>query len=398
MEYKLNHRAIKFGKKWIVGLLIPALAACLSPGIAELQQQADELAAKYAPDKRTGIAVFELIPAGRGKILLQGETLYPGAKSILQQMIRSAGYEMTDSLKILPDPAGPGPWGLISVSVANIRAKPSHAAELATQAVLGTPVRIIRKQGGWLQIQTPDFYIGWTTSSSLELAGEAKMAAWRQSDRVMFQEICGNIMDSPSGIEVVSDLVAGSLVVQKSELSGFMEVELPDGRTGFAKKQSFVRFQEWKDTVTATPQGISRTARRFNGLPYMWGGTSSKALDCSGFTRTVYFLHGIILERDASQQIRHGRKVSPENHFSELQPGDLLFYGTKEPFRVVHVGIWTEENGVIHASGRVKTEYMDPESENFSTYLHDTFLGEIRRVAGYTGSIGIIKVSDHPWY
>ena len=378
--------------------MIIGLGACTNDRIPDLQEQADELAVRFAPDKRTGIAEFEILPAGRRKVLLRGETLYPEAKQALQEIIGAAGFTMTDSLKILPGPDCPGPWGIISVSVANIRAKPTHSSELTTQAVMGTPVRIIRKQGGWLQIQTPDYYLGWTTTSSLELADDDRMNAWKQSAKVLYTEAGGNIMDSPEGKGVVSDLVAGALVVMKSESAGHLEVELPDGRTGFALRQPFVSFEKWKDTVTSSPESICNTARMFNGLPYMWGGTSSKALDCSGFTRTVYFLHGLILERDASQQIRHGFKVSPEGQFSELQPGDLLFYGTKEPFRVVHVGIWTGEKGVIHASGRVKTESMNPEMENFSTYLHDTFLGEVRRVTGYSGSHGIVKVRDHPWY
>jgi SH3-like domain-containing protein len=382
---------------WIICCL-SGLAACHHGGTGDLQQQAGEIAAKYAPDRRTGIAEVVLTPAGKGKILVQGETLYPEARAEILELVRAAGYRATDSMKLLPEPGCPGPWGLVAVSVANIRSKASHSSELTTQAVMGTPVRIVRERKGWFEIQTPDQYLGWTTSSSLEIVDENRLEEWKRAPRLLFTEICGQITIQPGKSAAVSDLVAGSVVVLKSGSSTHYELLLPDGRTGFSPKNGFVEFQEWKDTVKATPEGICHTAEMFTGLPYMWGGTSSKALDCSGFTRSVYFLNGIILERDASQQIMHGQNVSPENHFAGLQKGDLLFYGSKEPFRVVHVGIWQGNAGVIHASGMVKTESMEPGSDHFSSYLHDTFLDEVRRIAGYSGSTGIVHIRDHPWY
>lgn len=374
------------------------LAACHHPGTGELQRQAGEIAAKYAPDRRTGIAEVVLTPAGRGKVLVEGETLFPEVRTEILELVKATGYQVIDSMRILPEPDGPGPWGLVTVSVANIRQKPSHSSELTTQAVMGTPVRIIRERKGWLEIQTPDQYLGWTNNSSVEVLDDIRFEEWKRAPRVLFTELSGQMTSGPGNGQAVSDLVAGSVVIQKSTSGIYGELLLPDGRTGFSDKKGFAEFQEWKDTVNATPEGICHTAEMFTGLPYMWGGTSAKALDCSGFTRNVFFLNGLILERDASQQIRHGEKVSPDDHFAGLQKGDLLFYGSKEPFRVVHVGIWLGNTEVIHASGRVKTESMDPESRNFSNYLHDTFLGEVRRIIAYPGGAGIVRVKDHPWY
>ena len=56
-----------------------------------------------------------------------------------------------------------------------------------------------------------------------------------------------------------------------------------------------------------SPETIVATAYRFFGVPYLWGGTSVKGMDCSGFTKTVYFLNGVLLPRDASQQVARGR-------------------------------------------------------------------------------------------
>jgi len=381
----------------VIGILV--INGCSHRSLKLLRQHILEIEQKYAPDKRTSIFHAEIRKDKNSKRVLSGETLHRAAAEEITGFIERSGIKVADSLTVLPhSELGDKTWGLICVSVANIRSRPSHPAELVNQAVMGNPVRVLKKQSGWLLIQTPDNYIGWTTTSSVHRMSEEEMNEWRNSNRVIFENLYGNVVSLENKALVVSDLVAGAIVVVVSENDNFFEVKLPDGRMGLVNKSGFSSFRQWALQVEATPGSIISTALKFSGLPYLWGGASSKALDCSGFTRTVYFLNGLILERDASQQIRHGSKVSPDNNFSGLQPGDLLFYGRKEPLRVVHVGIWMGNTHVIHASGIVKTESMDRERENFSDYLYDTFLGEVRRIIGYVDGQGIVKIAEHPWY
>ena len=79
-----------------------------------------------------------------------------------------------------------------------------------------------------------------------------------------------------------------------------------------------------------TGESIVRCALKLIGLPYLWGGTSSKGVDCSGFSKTVYYLNGLILNRDASQQALHGMHVDLSEGYGQLRPGDLLFFGSRE--------------------------------------------------------------------
>jgi len=96
---------------------------------------------------------------------------------------------------------------------------------------------------------------------------------------------------------------------------------------------------------------LVKTARRFIGTPYRWGGTSqSNGFDCSGLTMTVYRLNGMDLPRNAYGQFHAGTRISRKN----LQAGDLVFFATGKTDRISHVGIYSGEDKFIHAPGRGK--------------------------------------------
>jgi hypothetical protein len=52
-------------------------------------------------------------------------------------------------------------WGLTTLSVSNVRAKPEHSSELVSQTTMGTPVKLIEEIEGWIRIETPEGYNGW---------------------------------------------------------------------------------------------------------------------------------------------------------------------------------------------------------------------------------------------
>jgi cell wall-associated NlpC family hydrolase len=90
----------------------------------------------------------------------------------------------------------------------------------------------------------------------------------------------------------------------------------------------------------------------FVNVPYLWGGRAGFGFDCSGFTSTIYQVHGITLPRDADAQAAdsQGRPVDQ----SALQPGDLLFYshGSKDPDNpdaIYHVAMYSGNGEMIEA-------------------------------------------------
>jgi hypothetical protein len=366
----------------------------------------DSIQSRFIPDKR--LEIFDIRPfhAGAGMVL-KGESTDTLALTILIDKIRNEGIECIDSIRILPDKSlGENTWGLISVSVANFRYKAANEAEMSTQALMGTPVRILKEENNWLLVQTPDQYISWTQPSSLKRISKAGLDSWNNQERMIITEDCGLVYTEPDHKSLpVSDLVIGCILAADRSLpvkSGFTGVLLPDGRKGYIESFIAVFFNRWVSEVQPTSDGVNQLAARFLGRPYLWGGTSAKAFDCSGFTKTVYFMQGLILNRDASQQIRQGTEIPLENCWENLQTGDLLFFGRKanqdQTERVSHVGIYLGNSEFIHSStgfGRVNILSLDSTRVDFNSYFINNLL-YIRRFGN--PETDPVKLSNHKWY
>jgi hypothetical protein len=94
---------------------------------------------------------------------------------------------------------------------------------------------------------------------------------------------------------------------------------------------------------------IVRTAGRYVGVPYRWGGESPRTgFDCSGLTMVVYRLNGLDLPRSSRQQWKVGIPIER----GRLQKGDLVFFATSGGNKISHVGIYTGRDKFLHAPGR----------------------------------------------
>ena len=127
---------------------------------------------------------------------------------------------------------------------------------------------------------------------------------------------------------------------------------------------------------------VVATARLFLGSPYMWGGMSAGLFDCSGLVGFCYFMAGIQLPRDASQQIGCGVPVN----FEDMQAGDLVFFGEK---RVGHVALCTGPGRIIHSSQIVReNSLVAGEPDYYGRHI----IG-IRRIIGHLPEQNFIKNS-----
>src|SRR3546814_112021 len=254
----------------------------------------------YAPDKRTVLFTASAENRG-GKIIVSGETSSLPAKRALFALLDSAGLDVTDSVRLLPgDDVGMERFAIARLSVCNLRVAPGHSEEMATQVLLGTPLRILRDQGSWLQVQTPEDYIAWTQGSGLVRMDSTRFASWRSRPRLMFTADFGQAFAAP-GIKatdvvaqggretvasvgdpgaVVSDLVIGDILALNGEDGDFYRVVFPDGRKALVRKDQAMPLTEWMRGLEPSGENILLVARQMMGAPYLWGGTSSKGVDC----------------------------------------------------------------------------------------------------------------------
>ncbi|HPB04935.1 MAG TPA: SH3 domain-containing C40 family peptidase [Prolixibacteraceae bacterium] len=310
-------------------------------------------------------------------------------KEFYRQLQEDLDLFSTDSL------LGEKVWGLATFSVVNLRGEARHASELVSQITMGTPVKLIESTEGWYRVETPEGYNGWIDTCGLKLATHDEMELWKSLNRYVYNSISGYAYESPSlKANVAFDVVLGDIFVARDKKKGFLRVTTPDGRVGFVKEKECIQWAIWSQKKPNIQEIIS-TTQKMNGVPYLWGGTSSKAVDCSGLVKIAFFAQGIILERDASQQARNGEVVD-YTEAANLSPGDLIFFGMS-PEKITHVGIYIGNGNYIHSSGYVHINNIDPNHPNFN-FATKKHIVAARRIINSLNTNGIIEVRNHPWY
>ena len=256
-----------------------------------------EIQNKYAPDTR--VEVFQIDTHQKGETLIvNGVTTSNAAYDV----------ELVDKTE-----------GIVYNSVGTIRHAPRYNSEMITQTLLGVMVKILEEKNGWRRIQTPDKYIGWINGSVKPLS-KAEILSYKEQPKIIVISVYATSYELPDETSnPVSDLVVGNILALKSENERFYEVVYPDGRIAFILKSDALTYVDWFINIDLSGESIVRSALQYKGVPYLWGGTSSKGLDCSGFTKIVYFMHGITLPRDASQQVTNGLLVDSKGEFSKLK-------------------------------------------------------------------------------
>lgn len=361
---------------------------------------------KYAPDKR--IEYYQLKQQANSPLTYSLELSRPEAAAELRSLLNSENLDVIINEVALPSKSlGDKVYGVSTLSVINTRYAPDHGAEMATQAGLGTPLKILKKEKGHFFVRTPDNYLSWTESAGVALMNKAEFEAWQTANKLIYTELFGQAYSEASETSLpVSDLVAGNILQILNISNGFYKVQFPDKRIAYIPLNKAQSFEQWEKRPDPDAAQILKTARSFLGIPYLWGGTSIKGMDCSGFTKTSYFLNGIILPRDASQQalvgdkidIFEGDTVNIAKSLRNLKPGDLLFFaGNKKTLRVTHTAIYIGNGEFIQAAGLIRINSMIKGAKNYDDFQSRTLVGA-RRMLTALGEPEISRVKQHPYY
>ena len=286
---------------------------------------------------------------------------------------------------------------VVETSTCYMRIAPDYESALETQELMGTVVEIVGEQGYWREIVSPQPYKAWTTEKTLvEMTGE-EIDEYIKAPKYIFTELYGHIYTKPSEkSQTICDLVGGD--VMRMALKGgradkavrtepravtkgkWAQVVLPSGRTGWVCRKALrplddridIRMGDKAEGKVSQEkmEDIIASAMKLVGVPYMWGGMSSKGVDCSGLVRIACIMNDVLLPRNASQQIKCGVPVE----LADLQRGDLVFFGKPatedKPMRVTHVGIYLGDNHIIHASHLVRINSLIPGDEDYYENAH----------------------------
>ena len=332
-------------------MLLLVLASCASP---DLSDRLAEIAEANAPDRRTDRVEVELI-AGE----LTGYTTSQAAEEQLRAL--ATQHDLNYAARLLPaESLGEERYGIVKVSVANLRSRPGHSQELATQALLGTPIAVLDERDGWYLVRTPDRYLAWLESGAFKKVSRLEVDDWIAADDLgVYQLPFAETVTAPEGSNIIADPSLGGLVHIKDTEGDWSEVMMPDGETGYNRRLMLDTASAWMAPNRIDTESVLERATALAGRPYLWGGTSAKGLDCSGFTKMAYYMNGFIIPRDASQQVHVGEEVALDEELSNLRRGDLLFFGTLRDDgsqRVTHVGFYMGEGRLLHSgadNGRI---------------------------------------------
>ncbi len=217
----------------------------------------------------------------------------------------------------------------ISVPVAPVRRKPDHAAGLDTEALFGDPVNVFEREHGWAWIQSEvDGYVGYVDETDIATA-PIKATHLVSVPRTFVYPHAE--LKSPH----MMTLSMGSGLV----VTGFEEVRGTRYATLETGGHVIARHIRPSDDHSADFVAIAET---LVGTPYLWGGTSSFGLDCSGLVQLAMRMTGRTVLRDTDMQHSSiGQEIDPG---AGLRRGDLVFWNG-------HVAIMRDGESIVHANG-----------------------------------------------
>jgi hypothetical protein len=238
--------------------------------------------------------------------------------------------------------------GVVVKPVANMYSAPNADTDVVSQAIYAANVGILEEKDGWLKIRTADDYSGWVPAEALRrLKSDEK--PYGSAGRVAeVQALFAHLYRGPSVtknaplLTVPFETRLEVVAEPDTDNRRWLQVRLPDDRSGWVQRGDIA----FAPPLLSIPEMIE-LAKRFLGLPYTWGGTSSYGYDCSGYAQMLCRRRGISLPRDAEPQAYWSGLKPVET--ADLQAGDLLYFGSS-PQKITHTGVFIGDGRFIHAT------------------------------------------------
>lgn len=235
------------------------------------------------------------------------------------------------------------PAYVVVIPVANMYNGPSEDTDVVSQAIYASNVAVVEHKGDWMKIRTADDYTGWARLKDLKKLSGA--AYGYDATTVVVSALSANIYREPDVTKHAPLLTVPFDTRLVAEIPAdpqerWLKVELPDGRRAYIQNGDVAQASR----KLSIPETID-LAKKFLGVTYTWGGTSSFGYDCSGFMQMLMKQRGYVMPRDAHIQASWTGVVPVERQ--DLQPGDLLYFGSS-PEKITHTGMYIGDGKFIN--------------------------------------------------
>ncbi len=231
---------------------------------------------------------------------------------------------------------------VVTQPVANMYSRPTTDADVVSQVRYGNNVDVFEQKEDFAHVLTADSYTGWMPAAALR-RGPAYAAHGRVAE---VQSLRAHLYREPN-VERHAPLLTVpfetklEVIAEPAGRERWLQVRLPDDRTAWV--------QHGDVAFDVKPLSIEQTldfSKRFIGLPYTWGGTSSFGYDCSGFVQMLCRRRGVTIPRDARLQAAWSGVSAVQR--KDLAPGDLLYFGRRD--KITHTGYYLGDGKFINAT------------------------------------------------
>src|SRR4051812_12419761 len=190
------------------------------------------------------------------------------------------------------------PNAVVVRPVSNMYSKATLDADVVSQAIYGANVMLLEQKDGWAHIRTSDDYTGWTPLTDLH-TGQTYASRGRVAE---VQSLFAHVYREASvtrhaPVVTVPFETKLEVITEPEDNLRWIQVRLPDDRSGWLQAGD-IAFDVPKLSINE----MLALSRKFLGLPYTWGGTSSFGYDCSGLAQMLCRRRGVSMPRDAQPQ------------------------------------------------------------------------------------------------
>jgi gamma-D-glutamyl-L-lysine dipeptidyl-peptidase len=273
---------------------------------------------------------------------------------------------------------------VVAASIADIRHDPDPNSELVTQALMNVSAISNEVVGDWTHVTLSD-YSGWIRTDELEDAivrGFCEGGVGTCGVPLPYSLVVTTphipVYVNETGEETLFDVYLSTILPYIDlDHPKRLHIALPGEQEGWIPREAVDIRKNSEPYPVQDIAVVTSCAKAFLGVPYLWGGTSYRGIDCSGLVQLCYRMGGNILPRDADQQYEAlPQSIARE----EMQAGDLIFFGRE---RITHVALALNHHEYIHAEGqeynRVIINSFDLQHPDYNARL-DSLVWGLKRV------------------